>query len=151
MRVAARPWSALILAVTIPRPAPLPAALGVAVGGNQIPRTPKLKLALGAEYRNSFGDWEYTVRGDMSHQDKQYVELLNLAYLPSRTLLDVNLAVTSPDNWQVSLWGKNVTDEEIVSNSIYIGFVNQYSPMLAPGASWGLTGALQLQPAALKS
>ncbi len=51
-------------AVSIPRPAPLPAALGVDVGGNQIPRTPKLKLALGAEYRNSFGDWEYTVRGD---------------------------------------------------------------------------------------
>jgi iron complex outermembrane recepter protein len=134
-------------AVTIARPAPLPAALGVDVGGNQIPRTPKLKVALGAEYRNSYGDWEYTVRGDLSHQDKQYVELLNLAYLPSRTLLDVNLSVTSPDrNWLVSLWGKNVTDEEVVSNSIYIGFVNQYSPTLAPRASWGLTARYSFNP-----
>jgi iron complex outermembrane receptor protein len=127
-------------AVTIPRPAPLPAAAAVAVGGNQIPRTPKSKFALGLEYRSAFADWEYSLRGDLSYQDKQFVEILNLAYLPSRTLVDLNFSVTSPDeNWSVTLWGKNVTDEAIVSNSFFIGFVNQYTPTLAPGAAWGLT------------
>lgn len=126
--------------VVIPRPAPLPPALGVDVGGNQIPRTPKLKVALGAEFRGNIGDWGYSIRGDVSHQDKQYVEILNLAYLPERTLLDMNFSVTSPDDtWTASLWGKNVTDEEVVSNSFFIGFVNQYSPTLAAGAAYGLT------------
>jgi iron complex outermembrane recepter protein len=76
----------------------------------------------------------------LSYQDKQFVEILNLAYLPSRTLLDLNFSATSPDeNWSLTLWGKNVTDEVIISNSFFIGFVNQYTPTLAPGAAWGLT------------
>ena len=37
------------------------------------------------------------MRGDLSYQDKQYAEVLNLAYLPSRTLLDPNLTVGLPN------------------------------------------------------
>lgn len=125
--------------VSIPRP-PLPPAVGSPIGGNQLPRTPRLKLAVGAEYRNAVGDWEYAARADLSHQDKQYAEVLNLAHLPARTLLDVNFTLTSPSaDWNLSLWGKNVTDEEYASNAFVIGFSSTYIPSLAPGAMWGAT------------
>jgi iron complex outermembrane receptor protein len=125
--------------VTVVRP-PRPDAFASPIGGNQLARTPTTKLAGGLEYRSEYAGWEYAMRGDLSYQDKQYAEVLNLAYLPSRTLLDLNVTVIMPNrNWSVSLWGKNVTDEEYVSNSYVIGFSNTYGAALAPGATWGLT------------
>lgn len=125
--------------ITVVRP-PRPDAFGSPIGGNQLARTPKTKLSTGVEYRDEVGDWEYAVRGDLSYQDKQYAEVLNLAYLPSRTLLDLNLTVGLPNrDWTVSLWGKNVTDEDYASNSFVVGFANNYGASLAPGATWGLT------------
>jgi iron complex outermembrane receptor protein len=126
--------------VTVDRPDPLPDAVAAPIGGNQLARTPTTQLGLGVEYRNEFRAWEYRLRGDLSYQDKQYAEVLNLAWLPSRTLLDVNLSMTSPSrNLTLTLWGKNVTDEEYVSNSFVIAFANNYGASLAPGAAWGLT------------
>jgi iron complex outermembrane receptor protein len=126
--------------VTVDRPDPLPDAVAAPIGGNQLARTPTTQLGLGVEYRNEFRAWEYRLRGDLSYQDKQYAEVLNLATLPSRTLLDVNLSMTSPSrNLTLTLWGKNVTDEEYVSNSFVIAFANNYGASLAPGAAWGLS------------
>ncbi len=125
--------------VTVVRP-PRPDAFGSPIGGNQLARTPKTMLSAGLEYRDEIGEWEYALRGDVSYQDKQYAEVLNLAYLPSRTLLDLNLTLGLPNrDWTVSLWGKNVTDEDYVSNSFVIGFANNYGASLAPGATWGMT------------
>jgi outer membrane receptor protein involved in Fe transport len=54
--------------------------------------------------------------------------------------MDLNVTVIMPNrNWSFALWGKNVTDEEYVSNSYVIGFSNTYGAALAPGATWGLT------------
>lgn len=125
--------------VIITRPG-LPDAAASPIGGNQLARTPEVKLAGGLEYRSMLADWEYAVRGDLSYQDKQYAEVLNVAWLPSRLLLDLNLTMTMPNrHWSFSLWGKNVGDEEYVSNSFVIGFNNTYGASLAPGSSWGLT------------
>ena len=125
--------------VTVVRP-PRPDAFGSPIGGNQLARTPTTMLSTGVEYRDEIGEWEYALRGDLSYQDKQYAEVLNLAYLPSRTLLDLNLTVGLPNrDWTVSLWGKNVTDEDYASNSFVVGFANNYGASLAPGATWGIT------------
>jgi iron complex outermembrane receptor protein len=126
--------------VTVVRPNATTNAFASPIGGNQLARTPKVKLAGGLEYRGMLADWEYAARGDLSYQDKQYAEVLNLAYLPSRTLLDLNFTMTMPNRqWAFTLWGKNVTDEEYVSNSFVVGFNNTYGASLAPGAAWGLT------------
>jgi iron complex outermembrane receptor protein len=126
--------------VVVDRPAPIPDAIAAPIGGNQLQRTPTTQVGFGVEYRNEFRAWEYRLRGDLAYQDKMYAEVLNLATLPSRTLLDINLSVTSPSrNLTLTLWGKNVTDEEYVSNSLVIGFANNYAASLAPGAAWGVT------------
>jgi iron complex outermembrane receptor protein len=122
-----------------PRP-PAPPAVVADIGGNTLARTPKTKLAGGVEYLFDFAEWTWSARADLSYQGKIYAESMNVAYFPSRALLDLNLAVASPDKrWNVSLWGRNVTDEAYASNSFVIGFVNLYNPTLGEGRSFGVT------------
>ena len=127
--------------VTVTRPG-LPDANASPIDDNQLARTPQWQLAAGVEYFNQFaGGWEYRLRGDVSYQDEQYGDNLNLSELPDRTIVDLNFTLTTPDqDFSVTLWGKNVTDEDYVSNSFIVAFVNSYGASLAPGASWGLTG-----------
>ncbi len=125
--------------VTIDR-APLPPATASPIGGNQLPRQPKVQAGLGLGYLGSFSNWNYEIRGDLSYQSKQYLTTLNLGYIPERTLLDLNFTLTSDDgHWTGSLWGKNVTDEEYVSNSFVIAFANNYAATVAAGATYGIT------------
>ena len=99
-----------------------------------------MQAGLGLGYLGSFGSWNYELRGDLSYQDKQYLTTLNLGYIPSRTLLDLNFSVASEDgHWTGSLWGKNVTDREYVSNSFVIAFANNYAATVAAGATYGVT------------
>jgi iron complex outermembrane receptor protein len=113
---------------------------GSPIGGNQLPRAPKTQIALGLEYTMPVGQWSLALRGDVAYQDKYFVENLNLAYIPDRTLLNVNVALSDPDGkWNVALWGKNVTDEIYASSSFAISVINQYIPALGYGATFGLT------------
>jgi iron complex outermembrane receptor protein len=113
---------------------------GSAIGGNALPRTPKTKIGVGLEYSMPLQSWKLTFRGDASYQDKYFVENLNLAYMPSRTLLNLNVSLADPDNrWNVSLWGKNVTDEVYASSAFAVSVINQYIPALGDGRTFGLT------------
>jgi iron complex outermembrane recepter protein len=125
--------------VTVQRPG-RPDAFAAEIGGNQLSRTPTVQLAGGLEYSNVMArGWEYAIRSDVSYQDKQYAEVLNLAYLPERTLVDLNVTFVSPArDWRVSLWGKNVLDETYAANSFVIAFANNYAAALGQGATWGV-------------
>jgi iron complex outermembrane receptor protein len=126
-------------AVIVPRP-PAPPAVVADIGGNTLARTPKTMLSAGVEYASTFAEWGWSVRTDVSHQGKIYAEALNVAWFPSRTLLDLNFGVTSPDKrWGVNLWGRNVTDEVYTANSFVIGFANFYNPTIGDGRTFGLT------------
>jgi iron complex outermembrane receptor protein len=114
---------------------------GSPIGGNDLPRTPKSKASLGAEYRLPvFGAWELSLRGDLNYQSKYYAENLNLAYLPSRMLLNANISMTDVDGkWYASLWAKNLTDELYASSAFAVSVINQYGPALGDGRTAGLT------------
>jgi hypothetical protein len=96
-------------------------------------------LSTGVEYRDEIGEWEYALRGDVSYQDKQYAEVLNLAYLPSRTLLDLNLTVGLPNrDWTVSLWGRT-SRTRTMPPTPSSSALPATTASLAPGATWGIT------------
>jgi iron complex outermembrane receptor protein len=126
--------------VFLPRqPGVLPLG-GSPIGGNDLPRTPKTQIALGLDYRIPFGGFDLTLRGDLTHQSKYYAEALNLASIPDRTLLNLDVGIADPDGvWSVNLWGKNVTDEIYASSAFAVSVVNQYVPALGLGATFGLT------------
>jgi iron complex outermembrane receptor protein len=126
--------------VFLPRqPGVLPLG-GSPIGGNDLPRTPKTQAALGLDYRIPFGSFELTMRGDVTYQSKYYAEALNLASIPERTLLNLDVGIAHPDGvWSVNLWGKNVTDELYASSAFAVSVVNQYVPALGLGATYGVT------------
>ncbi len=121
---------------TVPGPLPLG---GSPIGGNDLPRTPSTQLAAGLEYRMPIGAFQFSARGDLTYQNKYYAENLNLAFIPDRTLLNLNFGLSDEDGrWSVNLWGKNVTDEVYASSAFAVSVVNQYIPALGQGATFGL-------------
>jgi len=120
-------------------PGPLPLG-GSPIGGNDLPRTPRSKASLGLLYTIPLTSWELSLRGDLNYQSKYYVENLNLASIPDRTLLNVGVALTDEDGkWLVNFWGKNMTDELFASSAFAVSVINQYGPALGDGRTAGVT------------
>jgi iron complex outermembrane receptor protein len=114
-----------------------------AVGGNTLPRTSKLQLVAGAAWTDTLAnDWEYYVRADVTHQSKQYVEEMNLAWVPKRTIVNASAGL-SQENWEVSVWAKNLFNEKYVANSFFIIQGGTYSPSLGEKFTAGVTATLR--------
>jgi iron complex outermembrane receptor protein len=118
---------------------------GANIGGNSLERTPKLKGSLGAQYDWSLEDpgIAFSLRGDVTYQDKQFVDEMNLASVPSRTLFDASLSA-SLGRYTARLWGKNLFDEEYVSSSFFLIGTGgarsaSYVPFLGEKRTIGLT------------
>ena len=124
----------------LPRQAGVLPLGGSPIGGHDLPRSPKTKLSLGLEYTVPVAKLELAMRGDLAYQSKYFIENLNLAFIPKRTLLNLNVALSDPNgHWSVSLWGKNVTDEVYASSAFAISVINQYIPALGLGRTFGVT------------
>ena len=104
------------------------------IGGNQLARTSKIQLSAGLNYDTYVGAWGLGARLDTNYQSRQYVDPLNLAWVPERQLTNASLRLVSPDfHWEISGWVKNITDEDYAANSFLIGVFNQY--MVGKGAA----------------
>jgi iron complex outermembrane receptor protein len=96
---------------------------------------------VGLELAGEFGaDYYWSVRGDVNHQSKQYIDELNLAWLPDRTLVNVRANIDM-GNFNVSLWAKNVFDKEYAASSFFIAtpFGTSYVPIRGAKRTVGLT------------
>jgi iron complex outermembrane receptor protein len=117
---------------------------GSDIGGNDLARQPRSKVSAGAEYRMPvFGQWGLSIRGDVNYQAKYYAENLNLSWMPARTVLNANVALTDDDgHWYASLWAKNLTDKLYAANAFAIFSAtasSSYIPALGEGRTAGLT------------
>lgn len=109
------------------------------VGGNTVQRTSTLEGVLGASYNfPAFGDWEGYVSGDMTHRNKAYISELNLGYAPARTLLDARVGLRN-DRYEAFLWARNLTDEEYITNSLFVTVNGAYTGSFGDRRTWGLT------------
>lgn len=91
------------------------------IGGNDLPRTPRLMASLGAEYRaayNSAGD-EYFIRADGSYQDGFFADTINAAKSPSRFLANLRAGIDF-GRLNVAIWGRNIFDKKYISTSTSI-------------------------------
>lgn len=105
-------------------PCPTPSAPGC-IGGAQDLSGKRLDFAheftgnIGAEYRAPLagaGRLEVFSRVDVTYKSA-YNAAVNLSRRTEQdgyTLVGLRLGVTSPERWQVTLWGNNITDEEYV-------------------------------------
>ena len=108
---------------------------------------PKLQANLGTQYSgNTAGGNNYFVRGDVTYQSKQYMELLNVGWVPARTLVNARAGFSGTDGaWEVSVWAKNLLDKKYVANSLFLGFSNGYVANLGDRRTYGMTAAFNFK------
>ncbi|HEY5623995.1 MAG TPA: TonB-dependent receptor, partial [Gammaproteobacteria bacterium] len=94
----------------------------VDVTGNNLTYEPDTTLSFLATYRAPLGggDWEWAGRFNIRYANEQYIDPLNLTSLPATT--QVNGSITFTDgNWDISIFGNNLTDEDTPRFAAYNG------------------------------
>jgi iron complex outermembrane receptor protein len=115
--------------------------VNAAIGGNELPRSSAYKANVGFNYGGDFAllsDTTYFLQADLVWQSKQYVDELNLAWVPERTLLNASFGIQG-ERYGARLWAKNLLDEEYVSNAFFITQGFEYVPNMGPRRQFGLT------------
>jgi len=100
--------------------------------GNDLPRSPKDKVHLGAQYTFDVEGWNVLGRVDYTNQSKMYFEASNIPTQKQEGYINVDgrISVTSPDKrWEVAVWGKNLTDELVAT---YVTAFAPYRQVLVP-------------------
>lgn len=82
------------------------------VAGAFSPRTPKYQGSLASSYRGQFPNgWNWRIAGDVTYEGKRYGQVDNLNWTPAHTYVGARLSL-SDENWDVTLWGKNLFDDD---------------------------------------
>ncbi len=107
--------------------------------GDKAPNVSEYTLNLGAQWTrplNAFGGSEFFLRadfqviGDTSFFDNEQAGTNDRDAV---NLLDLRLGLRSPENWAVTLWSKNLTDEDYHTEYSTGGFVFPAQPL-----RWGV-------------
>jgi iron complex outermembrane receptor protein len=109
------------------------------VKGSQVERTSKNQASIGLNFDGDLGgEWAWAARVDFNYRSKMYATPLNLAHNGSRTVSNANLNFNN-GNLDITLWGKNIFDEEYVANSFVLPSFNRYIVSLGAARTLGLT------------
>jgi len=111
------------------------------VDGNQLSRTSK-HMAIGAvNYAGKWFDgWTVSARLDVAYQSRQYLTPLNVGYIDERTLANGSVNLVGPGGrWDVTVWGKNLSDEEYVQGVFVTSLFTNMLVAGGQGRTWGVT------------
>ncbi len=114
------------------------------LSGNKTELVPELEVTTNLRYSTELGSgWMFSTRGDLSWQDTRYLRPINRAKVGTESILNWT-ATVGRDNFRISLWGKNLTDEDsAVSGLRYIEppvFTDRaFAVTPRPGREFGLT------------
>ena len=118
------------------------AGTGPVPAGNELPDAPSFSFNGGASYEAELGsDIALRLSVDGRHQSSSFKDALNdpLIKADGYWTLDARLSVFSEDDWDVSVWGKNITDERYVTQAVnQLSFGFGYRVYGAP-RTYGLT------------
>ncbi len=116
------------------------------ITGNQLERTPEFDALLGLNYDTELNNgWKLFARADVTYQTKQFVDEANLAFVPSRTLVNASLGLNIK-GIEMQFWVKNLFNKEYVSNSLFLigtggAGSGTYVPILGEKRTLGLTAS----------
>ncbi len=91
------------------------------LSGNTLPNAPEYTAKLGINYETGLGEGDLRLRGEAYYQDEIYFTEWNRAdaYQDGYGLLNASVDYAfAGGNWMLSLWGRNLSDEEVISNNI---------------------------------
>ena len=90
------------------------------LSGNTLPNAPESTAKLGLTWEGAVGGGTLTVRGEAYYQDDVYFTEWNREDASQKSYEQINASVDYSwnDQWLLSLWGRNLSDEEVMSNNI---------------------------------
>jgi iron complex outermembrane recepter protein len=92
---------------------PIAGASGSIVG-NRIPLVPETQWSFNADYsREIFNGWEFFASADVSYESSKYVQVHNMAETGDTTLVGARMGIGN-DMWRISVFGRNLTDEDSI-------------------------------------
>lgn len=94
--------------------------------GNQAPLVSEYTLNVGAVYRQPtgvLGGAEFVARGDFSRTGETWWEPANITSRSPINLLDLRIGFEATDAWSLTLWSKNLFDEEYNTEFSPGGFI----------------------------
>lgn len=90
------------------------------ISGNELPRAPGTQLSLGVQWEGQLtSEIDYYIRGDGAYQSTFFADTINAAIIPDRTIFNASIGLQH-ENIDLSIWARNLTDEQYVSNSLQI-------------------------------
>jgi len=85
--------------------------------GLNVARQPKVSGTLSPAFKGNLGgsDLSWNARADLRYESKQYIDVANVAYLPSVTTANLSVGL-SKKAWNATLYVNNVTDNDTPTN-----------------------------------
>jgi len=107
--------------------------------GNQLQRTPEFQFNTGFEFTTGAGSWEDALlfRLNYTWQDEMPWAHTSVQFEPSYGLFDGRISLSPQSQpWSVSVWGRNLTDEDVRAN--VIEFLGGQIALYAPPRTYGV-------------
>jgi iron complex outermembrane recepter protein len=117
----------------------------VDLSGNKLSNAPEFTIRVAGDYDIPVGDsGVVNLRADINFQDEVFFTEFNNrdAYQPATVTINAGVRFSSADNrWSIDLWGRNLTDEFIITNNIITAplFNSVRVGSLAPPRTFGAT------------
>lgn len=123
-------------------PAPKPGQLQLTANGNQMPQVPKFSGSLGVRVSDDvqglplFKNAQWYVGADYRYVGKRFAQSYNVFELDGYGLLGLNMGIMG-EHHELSLWGKNLTDEQYLNIGIQPGSVGTVGEDRSFGLKYG--------------
>jgi iron complex outermembrane recepter protein len=109
--------------------------------GNKVPLVPETQASFNFDYSREFGTSGMTffASGDVSYESEKYVQVHGGANTGETTLVGGRFGFSN-DNWRLSIWGKNLTDENSIPIATRWFDIYQGTPSTFPSQAGISTG-----------
>ncbi len=98
------------------------------VAGNVTPRAPENQATATVDVHGDMGeDWKWSVRGDVLYEGSRFAQVHNFAETGDSTRVNLRLNFEN-GAFRVSLWGKNLTDEDAAVSVLRYIDANAFGP-----------------------
>ena len=104
--------------------------IGPVAAGNKLPNAPDFSLVSAARYKVPVGDYSLTFQANAQYSDSVFRDSLNQHLLGSEAewVFGANVELSAPSSkWSLSLWGRNLSDEQVAQGSGDNGIGNGYT------------------------
>lgn len=85
------------------------------IQGNRLPLVPETQASLLVSYERPLrSNLRLVVNGTLTHEGSKFVQVHNLAETGDTNLLGLRLGVKGGESWSVTVFGRNLTDEDAI-------------------------------------